>query len=100
MIVIAGHLTIDPAKRDEALAAMRECIEATRAEEGNVAYLFSEDVTEPNRINITEIWQDNDALTAHFSTPHLTGFMAAVPGFAAGSSELVRYDVSGTTKLL
>jgi len=100
VIVIAGHLTIDPAKRDEALAAMRECIDATRAEEGNVAYQFSEDITEPNRINITEIWRDDDALTEHFGTPHLTGFMAAVPGFMAGSSELIRYDVSGTTKLI
>lgn len=100
MIIIAGHLTIDPAKRDDALAAMKECIDATRAEEGNVAYAFSEDVTEPNRINITEIWRDEQALNEHFGTPHLTGFMGKVSDFAAGSSELIRYDVSGSSKLL
>ena len=100
MIIIAGHLTIDPAKRDEAVAAMRECVHATTAEEGNVSYTFSEDIIEPNRINITEVWRDEDALNEHFGTEHLIGFMSAVPGFAAGSSALTRYDVSGSSKLI
>ena len=47
MIIVNGHLTIDPAQRDAAEAAIAAAVAATRAEPGNVDYRFSADLAEP-----------------------------------------------------
>lgn len=99
MIVVAGHLTIKPESLDAALEAIRTCVAATRAEEGNIDYRYSTDIDDPTRLNLVEIWEDEEAMTAHMGTEHLATFLGAVGDFVGGSVEIVRYDVSGTSKL-
>ncbi|MBX3284860.1 MAG: antibiotic biosynthesis monooxygenase [Actinobacteria bacterium] len=100
MIIVNGHLTIDPAQRDAAEAAIAAAVAATRAEPGNVDYRFSADLAEPNRINMVEIWQDQAAVDAHMGTDHLAAFMAAIGPCVSGSVSITSYDVSGSTTLL
>ena len=44
MLVIAGHIRIDPAKRAAAIAAARDVMGGTRREPGCAAYTISADV--------------------------------------------------------
>lgn len=100
MIIVNGHLTIDPAQREAAEAAIAEAVAATRAEPGNVDYRFSTDLADPNRINMVEIWEDQAAIDAHMATEHLAGFMAAIGPCVAGSVSLTSYDIASSTTLL
>ena len=99
MIVVAGHLTINPDKRDDAVAAIRTCVTATRAEDGNIDYRYSTDIDDPNRLNLVELWESEDAMNAHMGTAHLATFLEASAGFVGGDVEVIRYDVSGSSKL-
>ena len=99
MIVVAGHLSIDPDQRDAALAAIGPVMAATRAEPGNTDYRFSIDAEDPSRINLLEIWESEEAIDAHMSTPHLAAFMEAIGPCVAGAPSITRYDVSGSSTL-
>ncbi|MCU1497727.1 MAG: antibiotic biosynthesis monooxygenase [Acidimicrobiales bacterium] len=99
MIVVAGHMTIDPAQRETALAAIAAGVDATRAEPGNLDYRFSPDLDDPNRFNLIELWESEEAMTEHMATPHLAAFMTAIVPCVSGSAEVIRYDVSASAPL-
>ena len=52
-ILVTGTIDFDPAKRDDAIAAVTACMAATRAEEGNEGYVFSGDLEDEGRFHVT-----------------------------------------------
>ena len=78
MIVVMGHAKMAPGEIDRLAGAMATQIAATRAEEGCLHYAYSRDVLEPDTMIITERWRDNDAITAHFASPHMAAFNATL----------------------
>jgi quinol monooxygenase YgiN len=70
----------------EAIAGIREALvdmqSASRAEEGCHDYTFCQEVADPGRMRILEVWESMDALRFHFGTPHMASFretLAASP---------------------
>ena len=61
MIVIAGTITIDPTKREEAFAAAKVIMEETHKEPGNLAYAFSADLEDDAVVRIFEEWESQEA---------------------------------------
>ncbi len=94
MLVIAGHIRLDPAKRSEALAAAVVMMEATRKEEGCQAYTFSVDLEDDGVFHIFEQWESPEALDAHFQTAHMADFQKAMPGFGIREMAVQRYEIS------
>ena len=78
MLVIAGHIRIDPAKRDAAIAAVRPLVEQTHREVGCISYKFSADLSDDGLFHIFEEWDSQAALDAHFKTPHMATFQGKV----------------------
>lgn len=99
MIVVAGHILIDPSKRDEVVAALSACVTATREEAGNIDYRFSPDLDDEARFNLVELWESEDAMNEHMATPHLAALLEALGPLMGGAPEITRYDVSGSSKL-
>jgi quinol monooxygenase YgiN len=64
MVIVSGHLRVDPAERDAYLAGCREVIVAARAAEGCLDFHLSPDPLEPDRINIYEQWASVAAVEA------------------------------------
>lgn len=92
MILIVGHLQTSPdnaGKLEEAAAAL---VAASRAEPGNIAYAFAEDIGTPGLLHFIERWADEAALAAHNSAPHLAQFLMALPGLGITSVRTARYD--------
>jgi quinol monooxygenase YgiN len=56
MIIVSGHLIVDPAERDAYLAGCVEVARLARAATGCVDFHLSADPIEPGRINIFEQW--------------------------------------------
>lgn len=95
MLVIAGRIRLDPAKRDAAIAAAREMMRDTRGETGCISYTFSADVEDPAVFHVFEEWESAEALGAHFTAPHMARFQAAAAGFGVKEMKLQRYEISG-----
>jgi quinol monooxygenase YgiN len=94
MLVIAGHIRLDPAKREVAIAAARDVMRDTRRETGCISYIFSTDVEDEALFHIFEEWDSAEALRAHFKTPHMARFQAAAAGFGVKEMKLQRYEIA------
>ena len=94
MIVIKGAIRIKPDAREAAIAAGNAVSEASEAEAGCVSYRFAFDTREPDLVHLFEVWESDDALSAHSIEPHFTEFMAKVPDLVAGAVDVTRYDIA------
>jgi quinol monooxygenase YgiN len=94
MIVIAGHVAVDPKQREKAEAAAREMMAETRKEAGCLSYTFSADLEAPGRYRIFEEWESDAALQAHFASPHMKRFQQAVGGLGVREMQVQRYEVA------
>ncbi len=99
MIVIAGHIRLDPSRRDDAVAAALEVMRETAKEPGCISYTFSADLGDPGRFRIFEEWDSQEALDAHFRTPHMARFQKAVGGLGVQEMAIQKYQVSSVGPL-
>jgi quinol monooxygenase YgiN len=74
MITIIAEFSCPPQERDRVLALLRELDVATVQEPGCIYYRHAVDVSTPQRIVLSEIWQDDESLVAHFRSPHFRAF--------------------------
>ena len=94
MLVVAGTIRIDPSKRQEASAAAREAMKETQKEEGNIAYVFSEDLEEEGLYYIFEKWEDQAALDFHFKTPHMAAFQGVMGTLGVKEMNVDKFEIA------
>ena len=94
MLIVLAEVKIKAETRDDAIAAAIEMMEATHKEEGCIAYNFYTDVADPTVIRIVEKWESDEALLAHFQTPHMAAFGAKMPAFVDGPVTADKYYIS------
>lgn len=80
MVIVMGTVRIPPANIETARPVMTATVEATRAEDGCIAYAYAVDLLDPGLIHVAEHWRDKAALAAHFKAPHMDAWRAAQPG--------------------
>ena len=93
-LVILGDIRIKPEGRDALIAAGAKMMAASNAEDGCHRYNFAFDVAEPDLVRISEEWESEEALAAHFATPHMAEFQAALRGVVAGPAAVNKYGVA------
>ena len=64
MIIIAGHTLTEPGARDAAIQAFRNMQERARKQDGCLDLSLSADPLDADRINVFELWRDQEALDA------------------------------------
>jgi quinol monooxygenase YgiN len=64
MLIIAGHLVVEPADRDAYVAECASIVEAARAAAGCLDFSITADSVDPARIRIYERWESEDQLLA------------------------------------
>jgi quinol monooxygenase YgiN len=64
MVIVAGHIVVDPAAREEYLAGCVEVVRAARGSSGCLDFAITPDVVEPGRINVFERWESQAAVEA------------------------------------
>jgi quinol monooxygenase YgiN len=99
MIVIVGHLQTTPENASRLKDAAASLVAASRAEAGNIAYAFAEDIGTPGLLHFMERWTDDAALAAHNQTRHLAAFLMALPTLGIIGFRTARYDVETETIL-
>ena len=99
-IIVTGTIDLDPAKRDSFIEVATECMEATRAEEGNEVYAFTADLSDPGRFYVIEQWASQEAMDTHMATPHLAAFMGAMGTCGVTGASLTKWDGATPTTLM
>lgn len=94
MLLIAGTIQLDPAKRSEAGGAFEKMRAATLQEAGCVEYQAYFDRKDAGVVFIFEKWESQEALTAHFATAHMAEFGAALANLGVTRMDLRKYEVS------
>src|SRR4051794_27627310 len=64
MVVVAGHLIVDPDLREAYLESCLEVVEQARRTEGCLDFALSADLVDPARVNILERWESQEAVEA------------------------------------
>lgn len=93
MIIIAGHLEIDPERTVEALTTAKPFIEGALTQSGCEAYSWAADPNAPGRVHVFERWRDEAALSAHFEGQHYLAMLQCLGGFGLRSANVEKYRV-------
>ncbi len=64
MVIVAGHLIVDPAQREDYLSGCVDVVREARAADGCLDFALSADLVDPGRVNILERWESQAAVEA------------------------------------
>lgn len=94
MVIVAGHLTVEPAQRDAYVTGCVDVVRQARGAPGCLDFVISADLVEPGRVNVYERWESQGAVEA---------FRGSGPsdeqGAAMLSASVSEYDVADTRPL-
>ena len=94
MVIVAGHITVEPQQRESYLADCVSVVEEARGAAGCFDFAISADLIDPSRINIFERWASQAAVEA---------FRGSGPsdeqGAAIRSASVAEYDIADVRPL-
>ena len=94
MIIVAGHITVQPQQRESYLAGCVSVVEQARGTAGCLDFAITADLIDPARINIFERWKSQQAVeTFRGSGP------SDEQGAAIVSASVVEYDIADVRPL-
>ncbi|MEJ2889100.1 putative quinol monooxygenase [Actinomycetospora aeridis] len=94
MVIVAGHLQVDPTEREAYLAGCVGVVDQARAAEGCLDFAISADLLDAGRINVFERWASQEAVEAFRGSGPSDEQGAAMLG-----AEVAEYDVAGVRSL-
>lgn len=89
VVIVAGHLLVDPGERASYLAGCRDVVEQARRAPGCLDFALSPDVVDPGRINVLERWESQAAVEAFRGSGPSAEQSAALLG-----ASVAEYDVA------
>jgi quinol monooxygenase YgiN len=89
MVIVAGHITVDPEQRESYLAGSVRVFEKARGAAGCLDFAITADLIDPGRVNLFERWESQAAVKA---------FRRSAPrnkqGAAMLSASVAEYDIA------
>jgi quinol monooxygenase YgiN len=95
VVIVAGHLVVDPQQRDDYLSGCTEVVRQARRSAGCLDFAISADPLEPGRINVFERWESRSAVEAFRD-----GGPSDEQGAAIQAGTVLEYDVEGERTLM
>lgn len=93
IVIIAGHMEIDPDKRAAALAEGEPQIIGALSQPGCEAYVWTPDPHADNRVHVYERWSDGESLAAHLAGPWYKGMLGVLGAHGIRNAEVRKYRV-------
>lgn len=94
MVIVAGHLIVEPAERDRYVADCAGVVAAARAADGCLDFAITADVVDPARVVVFERWSSRAAVEA-FRGDGPSGDQRA----AIVAASVAEYDVADVRSL-
>ncbi len=99
LITIIGQFDVHPEDASGVGSLMRTMMEETQKEPGCLHYAFATDLSTPNRFQLSELWENNEALDAHFRSQHMATFRGGLASLRIHHRTVRRYDASNPADL-
>jgi quinol monooxygenase YgiN len=96
MLVLRFKVQCQPEKTEEALAAFKAVIAPSREVQGVVSFDIGRDLSDPNSIIATEVFEDEAARERQESLPEVANVMSLLPSALAGQPEATAFQVSSS----
>jgi quinol monooxygenase YgiN len=93
MIVLVATFDFPSSSNARVLELARQMDVETNAEPGCLHYRHALDVSDPQRLILSEVWRDADALRAHFRSPHFAAFRHKARELGI-RSRVIQYEAS------
>ena len=94
MVIVAGHLVVEPGQRESYLAGCVAVVEQARRAPGCLDFAITADLIDPGRIDIFERWESQEAVEAFRG-----GGPSDEQGAAMLSASVAEYDVADVRSL-
>lgn len=91
LIAIVGQFDVHAEHAAAAGQLMRTMMLETQKEKGCLHYAFSTDLATPNRFQLSEVWDSEEALQGHFQSPHMAIFRAGLAQLLIQQRTVRRY---------
>ena len=91
MIIVSGTMTFRPDSHDAVVEAATTVATASLEEPGCRTYGFWAHPHERGTFRVFEEWDSQEALTAHFATPHFTTFGGRLGDLGLTGMDVHRY---------
>ena len=62
MVIVAGHITVDPEQRESYLAGSASVVQKARRADGCLDFAITADLLDPGRVNLFERWESQAAV--------------------------------------
>jgi quinol monooxygenase YgiN len=76
MIYVIATTHVKPEGRDAYIAGAKDCVAATRQEQGCISYENHASIHDPNLLVVVERWASREDLNAHGRAPHMKTWRA------------------------
>lgn len=96
MIIIAGTVDVDPARREAALEAGQPHMQATRSQAGCLDYVWSADPLVPGRIYVYERWESTETLATHLAGAHYVAMRETIAAHGIRGVDVSKFRISLT----
>lgn len=100
MLIILGTIRLESAAEAERLLpALERRAVRSRRDEGNIDYVFAQNLEDPAEIRLIEKWTSEACLQAHLERPD-EAFDRALAGAGIERAVVVANDIAGERELL
>jgi quinol monooxygenase YgiN len=96
VIVLRFKLQCQPQKTEQIMAALSEVIVPARATAGVISFDIARDLSDPNSLIATEVFEDEAARERQESLPQVGKVMALLPESVTAPPEATVYHVSSS----
>jgi quinol monooxygenase YgiN len=94
VVIVAGHIIVEPQQRESYLAGCVSVVEQAREAAGCLDFAISADLVDPGRVNVFERWESQAAVeTFRSSGP------SDEQGAAMLSASVSEYDIADVRRL-
>jgi quinol monooxygenase YgiN len=94
MVIVAGHITVEPQQRESYLTGCVSVVEQARRTAGCIDFAITADLIDPGRVNVFERWESRAAVES---------FRGSGPsdeqGAAILSASVAEYDIADVRPL-
>ncbi|MDT5049572.1 MAG: hypothetical protein QOD88_3848 [Mycobacterium sp.] len=94
MVIVAGHLVLDPRQRETYLEGCRDVVDQARRAPGCLDFAVTADLLDSSRVDIFERWESQAAVDAFRGSGPSDEQTSTVI-----SATVVEYDVTGERRL-
>lgn len=87
-VAVLAKLAASPGKRDELITALQTALETARGESGTIYYILHTDASNADTLYMYELYESQDAFTAHVSTDAFKALGPTIGHLLGGAPEM------------